>query len=68
MPHFACGLSAAVALTFTFTTAADAQILGRRNNNEPATVINETPRCTQNLGTVAIAETQGVLFSQMGMG
>lgn len=68
MPHFACGLSAAVALTFTFTTAADAQILGRRNNNAPATVINETPRCTQNLGTVAIAETQGVLFSQMGMG
>lgn len=69
MPHFVRGLSAAVALTLTFSTAAEAQILGRRNNNSaPAPVINETPRCTQNLGTVAIAETQGVLFSQMGMG
>ncbi|MGH7019195.1 MAG: hypothetical protein ACREEY_04915 [Brevundimonas sp.] len=63
------GLIATTAFALALPTNADAQFFGRRNNNNAtATVINETPRCTQNLGTVAIAETQGALFSQMGMG
>lgn len=69
MPHFARGLTAAAALTLMLATPAEAQIFGRRdNNNAAALVINEPPRCTQNFGTVAIAETQGALFGQMGLG
>ncbi len=56
------------ALFIVSASPADAQIFGRRNNAETAQVINEAPRCSQNLGTVAIAETQGVLFDQMGLG
>lgn len=56
------------ALFVVSASPADAQIFGRRNNAETAQVINEAPRCSQNLGTVAIAETQGVLFDQMGLG
>lgn len=68
MPHFARGLTAVAALTVMLTTPAEAQIFGRRSNNAATSVINETPRCTQNLGTVTIADTQGALFSQLGVG
>ena len=68
MPHFARGLTAVAALTVMLTTPAEAQIFGRRSNNADASVINETPRCTQNLGTVTIADTQSALFSQLGVG
>lgn len=68
MPHFARGLTAVAALTVMLTTPAEAQIFGRRSNNADTSVINETPRCTQNLGTVTIADTQGALFSQLGVG
>lgn len=68
MPQFARGLTAAAALTVMLTTPAEAQIFGRRSNDSAATVINETPRCTQNLGTVTIADTQGPLFNQLGVG
>ncbi|WP_024354108.1 hypothetical protein [Brevundimonas naejangsanensis] len=68
MYRFAFALMATSALFTASASPADAQIFGRRNNAESAQVINETPRCTQNLGTVAIAETQGVLFDQMGLG
>lgn len=68
MSRFALALMATSALFVASASPADAQIFGRRNNAETAQVINEAPRCTQNLGTVAIAETQGVLFEQMGLG
>lgn len=68
MPHLARGLSAAAALTLMFATPAEAQLFGRRDTNATVNVINETPRCTQNLGTVTIADTQGALFNQMGLG
>lgn len=68
MPHFARGLTAVAALTVMLATPAEAQIFGRRSNNADASVINETPRCTQNLGTVTIADTQSALFSQLGVG
>ncbi|MBD3832428.1 MAG: SH3 domain-containing protein [Brevundimonas sp.] len=68
MPHFARGLTAVAALTVMLTTPAEAQIFGRRSNSADASVINETPRCTQNLGTVTIADTQSALFSQLGVG
>lgn len=68
MPHFARGLTAVAALTVMLTTPAEAQIFGRRSNNAATSVINETPRCTQNLGTVTIADTQSALFSQLGVG
>ncbi|MNK20420.1 hypothetical protein D3C87_386600 [compost metagenome] len=68
MPHFARGLTAVAALTVMLTTPAEAQIFGRRSNNAATSVINETPRCTQNLGTVTIADTQGALFNQLGVG
>lgn len=68
MPHFARGLTAVAALTVMLTTPAEAQIFGRRSNNADTSVINETPRCTQNLGTVTIADTQSALFSQLGVG
>lgn len=68
MNRFALALTATSALIATSATPTEAQIFGRRGNAEAAQVINETPRCTQNLGTVAIAETQGVLFDQMGLG
>ncbi|MNL02277.1 hypothetical protein D3C87_1227780 [compost metagenome] len=67
-PRLTIGLIATTAFAFAMPSSADAQFFGRRNSNEAAPLINETPRCTQNLGTVAIAETQGVLFGQMGMG
>ncbi|MGN6065353.1 SH3 domain-containing protein [Brevundimonas diminuta] len=68
MNRYALALTATSALIAAFATPAEAQIFGRRGNAETTQVINETPRCTQNLGTVAIAETQGVLFDQMGLG
>lgn len=68
MPHFARGLTAVAALSLMLTTPAEAQIFGRRGNDSAASVINETPRCTQNLGTVTIADTQGALFNQLGVG
>ncbi|MEN5230797.1 hypothetical protein [Brevundimonas naejangsanensis] len=68
MSRFALALMATSALFVVSASPADAQIFGRRNNAETARVINEAPRCSQNLGTVAIAETQGVLFDQMGLG
>ncbi|MEN5051820.1 hypothetical protein [Brevundimonas naejangsanensis] len=68
MSRFALVLMATSALFVVSVSPADAQIFGRRNNAETAQVINEAPRCSQNLGTVAIAETQGVLFDQMGLG
>ena len=68
MPHFARSLTAVAALTVMLTTPAEAQIFGRRSNDAAASVINETPRCTQNLGTVTIADTQGALFNQLGVG
>jgi len=68
MNRYALALTATSALIAAFTTPAEAQIFGRRGNAETTQVINEAPRCTQNLGTVAIAETQGVLFDQMGLG
>lgn len=68
MNRYALALTATSALIAAFATPAEAQIFGRRGNAETTQVINETPRCTQNLGTVAIAETQGVLFNQMGLG
>lgn len=67
MSHIARDLTVAAVLSFMLATSAQAQIFGRRNNDAP-TAINETPRCTQNLGSVAIAETQGVLFGQLGLG
>ena len=54
MPHFARGLTAVAALSLMLTTPAEAQIFGRRGNDSAVSVINETPRCTQNLGTVTI--------------
>ncbi|MBB4797434.1 hypothetical protein HNP32_001158 [Brevundimonas bullata] len=68
MPHFARGLTAVAALSLMLTTPAEAQIFGRRGNDSAVSVINETPRCTQNLGTVTIADTQGALFNQLGVG
>jgi hypothetical protein len=68
MPHFARGLTAVAALSLMLTTPAEAQIFGRRGNDSAVSVINETPRCTQNLGTVTIADTQGALFNQLGLG
>ena len=68
MSRFALALTATSALLAASASPADAQIFGRRNNAEAAQIINEAPRCSQNLGTVAIAETQGVLFEQMGLG
>ena len=68
MPHFARGLTAVAALSLMLTTPAEAQIFGRRGNDATASAINETPRCTQNLGTVTIADTQGALFNQLGLG
>ncbi|AYG95703.1 hypothetical protein D8I30_11295 [Brevundimonas naejangsanensis] len=71
MPNLVRGLSAAIALTLACTSPAEAQLFGRRDNrdnNAAARVINETPRCTQNLGTVTIADTQAALFNQLGLG
>ena len=68
MNRFALALMATSALFAASASPADAQIFGRRNNAETRQVLNEAPRCSQNLGTVAIAETQGVLFDQMGLG
>ncbi len=68
MNRYALALTATSALIAAFATPAEAQIFGRRGNAETTQVINETPRCTQNLGTVAIAETQSALFDQMGLG
>lgn len=67
MSNIARDLTVAATLSLMLATSAEAQIFGRRNNDAPV-VINETPRCTQNLGSVAIAETQGVLFGQLGIG
>lgn len=67
MSNLARDLTVAATLSLMVATSAEAQIFGRRNNDAPA-AINETPRCTQNLGSVAIAETQGVLFGQLGLG
>ncbi len=39
-----------------------------RANNTSAAVINDIPRCTQNLGTITIAETQNTMFRQMELG
>lgn len=58
---------AAVALAFALPTSSEAQIFGRGRQASPA-VINEVPRCTQNLGTVTIADTQNELFGQMDLG
>src|SRR5690606_18767412 len=66
--RFALALTATSALFAASASPAEAQIFNRRSNAETAQVVNEAPRCTQNLGTVAIAETQGVLFEQMGLG
>lgn len=68
MNRFALALMATSALFAASASPAEAQIFGRRNNAETRQVLNEAPRCSQNLGTVAIAETQGVLFDQMGLG
>lgn len=68
MPHSLRGLTAVIALAVTLTSPAEAQIFGRRSNDAAASVTNETPRCTQNLGTVIIADTQEALFSQLGVG
>lgn len=68
MNRFALALMATSALCAVSASPAEAQIFGRRNNAETRQVLNEDPRCSQNLGTVAIAETQGVLFDQMGLG
>jgi len=68
MYRFALALTATSALFAVSASPAEAQIFNRRSNAETAQVVNEAPRCTQNLGTVAIAETQGVLFEQMGLG
>lgn len=68
MPHSSACLLAAVALAIALPSTADAQIFGRRNDAPSAPVVNETPKCTQNLGTLTIADTQGALFGQMGLG
>lgn len=69
MNRLALALIVTTALIAASAVPAEAQIrFGRKGKNEAAPVINDIPRCSQNLGTVAIAETQGALFSQMGMG
>lgn len=69
MNRLALALTVTTALIAASAAPAEAQIrFGRKGKTEAAPVINDIPRCSQNLGTVAIAETQGALFSQMGMG
>lgn len=69
MHRLALALAVTTALVAASAAPAEAQIrFGRKGKSEAAPVINDIPRCSQNLGTVAIAETQGALFSQMGMG
>ena len=69
-PRTTLGLVATTAIALALPSSADAQFFGRRNNsnNASASAINEIPRCTQNLGTVTIADTQGALFNQLGVG
>lgn len=68
MHRLALALTVTTALVAASAAPAEAQIrFGRKGKSEAAPVINDIPRCSQNLGTVAIAETQGALFSQMGM-
>lgn len=69
MNRLALALTVTTALIAASAAPAEAQVrFTRKNKSEAAPVVNEIPRCSQNLGTVAIAETQGALFSQMGMG
>lgn len=59
---------AAVALAMALPVPAEAQMLFGRGRQGSQTAINEVPRCTQNLGTITIADTQNQLFSQMDLG
>ncbi|MEN5144705.1 hypothetical protein [Brevundimonas diminuta] len=69
MNRLTLALTVTTALIAASAAPAEAQVrFARKNKSEAAPVVNEIPRCSQNLGTVAIAETQGALFSQMGMG
>ena len=61
-------LLATAAITVCLPATAEAQLFGRRANAVTVEVINEIPRCTQNLGTVTIAETQNTMFRQMELG
>lgn len=64
-------LLASVAFASVLPVAAEAQIFRPRVANalgQNAAVINEIPRCTQNLGTITIAETQNTMFRQMELG
>ncbi|MEG2313919.1 hypothetical protein [Brevundimonas sp.] len=62
------GAVAAAALAMALPASADAQMRFGRGRPATPTVINEVPRCTQNLGTITIADTQNELFGQMGLG
>lgn len=68
MSHRRLGLLAAASLVCLLPTTADAQFFGRGKATESTSVINEVPRCTQNFGTLAIADTQSQMFSQLGLG
>ncbi|WP_427792566.1 hypothetical protein [Brevundimonas diminuta] len=69
MNRLALALTVTTALIAASAAPAEAQVrFVRKGKSEAVPVINEIPRCSQNLGTVAIAETQGALFNQMGMG
>lgn len=61
-------LAASVALASLVPAVSEAQIFRGRANTPSVAVINEIPRCTQNLGTVTIAETQNTMFRQMELG
>lgn len=59
-------LLATAAFAVSFPASSEAQIFARRGNTAASNnVVNEIPRCTQNLGTVTIAETQNTMFRQM---
>lgn len=69
MSHKPIALLASAALASALPASAEAQIFrGRATASSNAAVINEIPRCTQNLGTVTIAETQNTMFRQMELG
>lgn len=61
------GAVASAVLAIAIPTSADAQIFGRNRQATP-TAINEVPRCSQNLGTITIADTQDQLFNQLDLG
>lgn len=69
MYRLALALTVSTALGAATASPAAAQMaLLRKGAQAEAAPASEIPRCSQNFGAVAIAETQTVLFGQMGMG